>query len=528
MTKRERQIQEIKCKKSDLVQKILRLNDRSYSLENRAPLIKLYDLEETDVLLMMGRQYGKSTFLASDSLVDVAAMRFFDILYVSPRQDQTSEFSNSKVLPFIKFSPVFKELCMRTSGLIQNVNKKTFDTGSSMILKYAYHTADAIRGISADKITIDEIQDIIMGNVPIIEECLAGSNYQWRTYAGTPKTVNNTLAQLWARSTQNEWVMKCPHCNLWNILMVENIGPDHLICKKCKKRLPQDAQGEWVARRQLGSEGIYLAGFRVPQLISPTVKWKRIIEKLKTYPTAKFMNEVMALPYDNSANPITEGDLKAICDPDKKNSLQRDQSNEALHLFMGIDWGHGDVSLSAKRGSGATGYTVITLGFYDYSGKFRLLGVKKFSGMESDPVHQVQQVIQMANRLKVTAIGVDFGGGFLHNAQLKQSLGTQRIIEWQANDSLRVSARWIPEASRMLFNRTECMTDRFVEIKNKKVAFFNWNEFEDFSSDFLTICVDYRSNGRDMYYDHVLPDDAFHSYMMCKMTADHLLYSQGS
>jgi len=43
----------------------------------------------------------------------------------------------------------------------------------------------------------------------------------------------------------------------------------------------------------------------------------------------------------------------------------------------------------------------------------------------------------------------------------------------------------------------------------------------------LTICVNYRDNGRDMYYDHVLPDDGFHSFMMCKMTADHILHSNG-
>lgn len=484
----------------------------------------LYNLEETDTLLMMGRQYGKSTFLASDSLVDVTAMPFFDILYVSPRQDQTSEFSNSKLLPFIKFSPTFRQLCMDAS-VIQNVNKRTFTTGSGITLRYAFHTADAIRGISADKVTIDEIQDIIMGNVPIIEECLSGSPYQWRTYAGTPKTLNNTLAQLWYRSTQNEWVLKCPHCNLWNILMMENIGKHGLICKKCKKDLPKDAKGQWVAKKKMG-DGIYMAGFRVPQLISPTVKWHRIIEKLNTYPTAKFMNEVMALPCDNSANPVTESELKDICNPEYKLTLGRPAGTEALHLFLGVDWGHGDISLKAQRGGGGTGYTVLTLGFHDWNGKFRVLGMKKFSGTESDPSYQVKYISQLVNKLSITAVGVDWGGGFMHNAQLKQFLGVQRVIEWQANDSLRVTARWIPEAGRMLFNRTECMTDRFVEIKNKQVTLFNWKEFKEFSSDFLTICVNYRVNGRDMYYDHVLPDDAFHSYMICKMTADHIIKSQ--
>jgi len=511
------------CKKSNLVQHLLRLNNEPYSLDTRKPMVSLYDIEESDTLLMMGRQYGKSTFLASDSLVDVATIPFFNILYVSPRQDQTSEFSNSKLLPFIQFSPTFKELCMN-GEVISNVNKRTFTTGASITLRYAFHTADAIRGISADKVTIDEIQDIIMGNVPIIEECLSGSKYQWRTYAGTPKTLNNTLAQLWYRSTQNEWVLKCPHCNLWNILMNENIGPKGIICKRCKKDIPKDAQGEWVAKKPLGN-GIYMAGFRVPQIISPTVKWNRIIEKLNTYPAAKFANEVMALPCDNSANPITEVELQEVCRPGVKMSFVRTQELQDMHLFLGVDWGHGDISLKSLRGGSATGYTVMTLGYYDWADRFHLLGMKKFTGNESDPTYQVNYIAQVINRLGITATGVDWGGGFMHNAQLKQAVGPGRIIEWQANDALRVTARWIPEAGRMLFNRTECMTDRFVEIKNKKVDFFCWSDFKEFSSDFLTICVNFRDNGRDMYYDHVLPDDAFHSYMMCKMTADHILHS---
>lgn len=513
----------IECRKSDLVQTLLCLNNVPYSLEKRQPLKTLYDLRENSILLMMGRQYGKSTFIASDSLMDAFVNPFFNTLYVSPRKDQTSEFSNSKLLPFIKFSPKFRQM-MVDSKVMQNVNKKSFLNGSAITLRYAYLTADAIRGISADKVTIDEIQDIIMDNVPIIEECLSGSEYQWRAYAGTPKTLNNTLAQLWERSTQNEWILKCPHCNAWNILGIENIGPKGMICKKCGKDLPRDAQGQWLARKKLNEQNrVYMAGFRVPQIISPTAKWPKIIEKMNTMPHAKFMNEVMALPYDNSANPLVEADLRKICE-DRPMRLCRDENCYDTHLIMGVDWGHGDISMTAKLGGLPTGYTVLTLGYYDWSGKFRIQGMKKFTGNESDPLYQVNYIANLAKSLNVLAVGVDWGAGFMHNAQLKQTLNPDMVIEWQANDSLRVPAKWVSEASRMIFNRTDCMTNRFVEIKNGEISFFNWREFQDFSPDFLTICVDLRSNGT-MYYNHVLPDDSFHSFMICKMTADHLLKS---
>lgn len=510
------------CKKSDLVQALLRLDNAPYSLVGREPLVDIYNLEEHKRLLMMGRQYAKSTTIASDALMDSATRKFFRTLYVSPRQDQTSEFSNSKLAPFIKYSPIFKGLFI-DKDCMDNVGKRSFKNGSEITLRYAFHTADGIRGISADHVCIDEIQDIIMSNVPIIEECLSGSKFQWRTYAGTPKTLNNTLGQKWFQSTQNEWVLKCPHCNCWNIITIESIGPVGLLCKKCKKDLPRDSQGQWIAKRELGN-GIYLVGFRVPQVLSPVTPWERIIEKMQTYSTAKFMNEVMALPYDNSANPITESEIRAVC-TSAENKFARRADNEGSHLFLALDWGHGDVSIKSQRGEKPTGYTVMSLGRYDWDGTFELLAMKRFSGMESDPQYQVEEAVRIAKKLNVTAVGVDFGGGFMHNAILRDRLGTDRIIEWQANDTLKVSAKWIPEANRMLFNRTECMTDRFVEIKNKRVKFFKFDAFKEYMSDFLTICVDYRGDGRSMFYNHVLPDDAFHSYMMCKMTADYILRS---
>jgi hypothetical protein len=446
---------------------------------------------------------------------------FFKTLYISPREQQTSEFSNSKLQPFIQYSTAFKQLMM-DSTCIMRVNKKIFKNGSGITLGYAFHTADAIRGISADHVLIDEIQDIIMGNVPVIEECLSGSKKQWRTYAGTPKTVNNTLSQKWEQSTQNEWVIKCTACNKWNILGLANIGPLGLICKKCGKAMPATNPGQWVAKKQFGP-GVFLAGFRVPQVVSPVVQWDRITEKLANYPTAKFMNEVLAMPYDNSANPLTETDLKNICIPSRENSFEMKSDMGGSNLFLGVDWGHGDISVRARQGGSATGFTVMTLGRYDWDNKFQLLGMKKFTGIESDPEFQVREVARVAKALNVAAVGVDFGGGFMHNAQLRRLLGSDKLIEWQASDNLRVSARWIPEASRMQYNRTECMTDRFVEIKNQQVKFFRWEDFRELSPDFLTICVDYRGDGSRLFYNHILPDDGFHSYLYCKQTADYIL-----
>jgi hypothetical protein len=514
--------QAIDCYKSDLVQSMLWLNGEPFSLAEREPLNLVYNTEDTDTVLMMGRQYAKSTTIASLMIVNCAVYPYFRALYVAPRREQTSEFSNKKLAPFIQYSKDFKSMYV-DSSCNTSVWDKTFTNGSSSTLKYAFLTADAVRGISADQLFLDEVQDIILGNIPIIEECLSGSKRKWRVYAGTPKTFNNTLAQKWAVSTQNEWVLQCPHCNVWNTLTLESIGPKGILCKKCRKDIPITSKGQWVAAKSRNDPGVYFTGFRVPQIIAPTMKWSKIIEKMNTYPLAKFMNEVMALPYDNSANPITETELKAVCGS-RPNCVTRTTTTDASVIVLGVDWGHGELSSTAKKGDAATGYTVVTVGRYDYNNKFEVLGMKKYIGAESDPEHQVKDIIRMAYDLKATAIGADYGGGFMHNAILRRELG-ERLLEWQATDNLRGGMKFVPEAGRMVFNRTECMTERFVELKHGNVSLFQWEDFRHFSPDFLTIFIDYRTDGRSMFYGHVLPDDCFHSYMLCKMTADHVMSS---
>lgn len=510
----------VKCTNTQLAGALLCIDGEKFNLKGREPLRAIFNSDSTDLLFMMGRQYGKSTTLATSILLDSVSKRMFNTLFVAPRGDQVSEFSSAKLSQIIKFSPRFKNKYIDRE-CIQNVSKKTFVNGSSIMLRSCFLSADGIRGITADRIIIDEIQDIILGNIPIIEECYSNSKYQWRSYAGTPKTLNNTLAQKWNQSTQNEWMIKCSHCGIWNIIEIENIGKEGLICKKCTKDLDhKTCTAEWVAKYKLGDPNIYLTGFRVPQVLSPNVKWGKILEKFNTYPLSKFQNEVMARPCDNAATPISETELRATCDNSRKNLIKSQLPPTGQKIFMGVDWGHGDMSLSAKKGS-ATGYTVVTIGAYTYNGLFQILGMYRFAGVESDPEFQVNWVYKRALELDVPVVAVDHGAGFLHNSILKRKLGYNRVLEWQASGNLRGNTKYMPEVNRMIFNRTECMTDRFVELKNKKISLFNWGEFAEFSSDFTTIFIDYRSDGTSMFYGHVTPDDAFHSLMLCKMTADY-------
>jgi hypothetical protein len=300
-------------RRSDLVSEIFTLKGKPFSFDKREMFRLIYDKPQKNSVYMMGRQMGKSTTHANEILLESLLIPWFNTLFVTPREQQTRTFSTDKLLPVIKYSPVFKKL-MLDGDSISNVFDKSFANNSKIFLRYAFLSADAVRGISAHKLLLDEVQDIIWDNVGVIDEVLSGAEPELRrrSYAGTPKTLNNTLNRLYMKSTKHEFIIRCPGCNNWNILGIDNVGKHGVICKKCSSLLGPPFEGEWIATNS-DPDSQRLFGARLPQLLSPNVDWDDMLDKLKSYPTYQFYNEVLALPYDMGSNPLSEVDLRNAC-----------------------------------------------------------------------------------------------------------------------------------------------------------------------------------------------------------------------
>ena len=140
--------------------------------------------------------------------------------------------------------------------------------------------------------------------LPIIHETISASkSYGLIAYAGTPKSLDNTIEKLWLDSSMSEWVIKCPHagCGKWNIPALEHdlvkmIGPAHdgisekcpgVVCAVCQKPMnprpySQGGTGRWVHRHP--EKRWSFAGYHVPQIIMPMhyadqEKWQKLIDK---------------------------------------------------------------------------------------------------------------------------------------------------------------------------------------------------------------------------------------------------------
>jgi len=493
-----------------------------FSFAERPYLRQVYDTSHHRVLMKCARQTEKSTGLGNLSVAYSSLNVAFKVLFVTATAQQATVFSVDRIREVIEISPVING--MTTAKLAQNVFFKQFRNRSQIRIRYAFLSADRVRGISADLILIDEVQDIMTQNIPVIEQCASHSFWKLYRYSGTPKSLDNTIEKYWADfSTQNEWLVPCdcrkPHRH-WNSLGEANIGKKGPICSRCGKAIyPLGPESRWVAKQPMtvdNRDRVTFEGFRIPQLMVPWIinnekAWNdNVLFALNRYERAQFYNEVLGLSYDSGTRPLTQAQLQACCIDDidmteaRENALRCDGG-----VFVGIDWG------TAENES----YTVLVLGGY-IKGVFTIFFAHRFTGREVEPPVQLEMIAKMLVEVNFSVAGTDYGVGYDRNDWLARQFGIDRIKKMQHVGRQKVKVKWEPGLSRFTLNRTEVLSDLFNAIKRGKnvIRFPNWNQFMDpHGSDFLNIFMEYSEQLRMVQYK-ISPgksDDTAHAVLYC-------------
>lgn len=491
---------------------------------DRRYLRRPYDTGYNRVLLKCGRQVEKSTLLGNRTLSLSCLSTGFKSLYVSPTHTQTNQFSRDRLADPISLSPILSS--WTTTKMSDNVHLKQFINHSQIRLRYAYHNADRTRGVSSDLVCIDELQDILLNNIPVIEETASHSPWRFFVYSGTPKSMDNPIEHYWVYySTQNEWVVPCEHHGLpkspgtwhWNILGEGNIGAHGLICDKCGKRIdPQHPMAQWAALNPAPDLPEPFEGFRIPQLMVPWIGWNDILQKQKFYPRVRFFNEVLGMSYDSGTRPITRTQLRELCDdrlsmhPDSLSAMRKSFGGSG-RIYMGIDW----------QGGSSSSFTVVSLGaYFPGDARFSIFYIHRFEGRESEPDIQLDLIKRLIRTWNVEHVATDFGGGLHPNAELIKTFGPVRITKWQYSQP-RELWRWEPGMHRYLVNRTAVMSAFFNAMKEQRrqmIRFPSWREFkEPYATDFTNIFAEYNESTRQDDYKIAAEttDDSYHSALLC-------------
>ena len=530
----------IKSRKSTFVSKLLYLNGAPFSFEGRNYLMPIYDGVDKNILLKTGRQVEKTTFLGNNLVVDSAVVPYNKSLYVSPSHTQTRQFSNEKLRPAIEQSPLIKKFLQNHTVSCQ-VMEKGFTNGAYIFLRSAFRSADRTRGISARNLFLDEVQDFIGSEIPVIMECTSHFEDSRILMAGTPKSFDNPIEDYWQGSTQCEWLVPCNNCNprYWNFLDEKNIAPTDLyltnklppgpVCKRCMHPI-DPTTGQWMTM----SPGKRIKGYRISQLqvcwITKTYdQWLKLLWKRDNYPFGQFYNEVLGLSFDNASKPISRDELIECCDNSHQMLAEFPNAEQAAWgrgrtLIGGVDWGEGNDG-SDKSPTGKirhASYTVFTVGTYIDQKRFKVMYVKKYTGQQTDPDFVVRDIARFCGAYDVKLVGVDWGHGWGVNNQLVRMLGPSRVIQFQYMPKMKHKMKWDPVGFRYQLQRNLIISELFLMLKEKRVVFPAWKVIEPFARDILAVFVEYVEYRREMKYDHKTsePDDFLHSLNYCVLSAN--------
>lgn len=329
---------------------------RNFSFKERPHLKRIYDTSSRRVLLMCARQVEKSTLLGNITLSYSCIIPGYRTLYVSPSATQTKTFSADRIKEPLETSTVLRQFT--TKMLSQNILEKQFVNRSKITLRYAFLNADRCRGIPAWGLCVDELQDLLNDNIPVIEACQNHAPKRWRRniYSGTPKSLDNTIETYWSSmSTMNEWVVPCDGCKLWNILGEKNIGKKGIICEKCGKALhAQHPRAQWAAQRPFDEVKVPFEGYRISQLMVPWVDWNEILISYEKNSRDTFYNETLGISYDSGMRPLTRAQVQACCnDSITMTDIKKyKQLSHSQPIFAGIDWGCHDEETRVLTESG--------------------------------------------------------------------------------------------------------------------------------------------------------------------------------
>lgn len=412
---------------------LFRIEGKPFTLRGREPFELLFRTRMPRKFIgKTGRQLGKSRGLIAQGLTQSAVRPNFRTLFICPLFESVRRLSQLVCKPLIDNSPFRSFFTNR--GVSSNVLERSLPNESALFFGYAFLSADRLRGLTAEKTVIDEVQDFDMSHLPVITEIMSATDWRIQQFFGTPKTLDNTIQQLWEQSSMGEWVIKCHHggCGHFNIPSIDHdldamIGPlrddismenPGLTCAKCSTKKaprplrPVDPKFSSLVHRNEAVAHDFM-GVHIPQPILPIHcgkkdKWEELLIKKSGrggYTTAKFWNEVCGESYDSASKLMTITDIIRACDPGRKNDVptarQLVEAGLYRSVIAGVDWGGGGEDETSKTAIAACGLR--------YDNRIDVIWGGKFD-LAYDRFFEAQTLLRIVRGIGLQGIAHDYNG----------------------------------------------------------------------------------------------------------------------
>jgi phage terminase large subunit GpA len=477
----------------------VRLKGEPFSLEKRPYLQAVYESTSRRIVLRASRQVEKTTFIVNSILYYATTIPCCNILVVCPRTTQARVLSKARLQVVIRNSPMLERCLLGRKPRRLAVTDLYFENGSTVFFRSAFLSSDAVRGIDADFLFIDEYQDIAAGDLPILMENLSHSKHGGVILTGMPKLIDNHLEEAFRRSTAQEFMVPCLGCSEGVLLDEHCLGSEGPECPRCQ--IPIDPRlGHWVARQPRSKWG---DGFWINHLMVPWIDYAELLQRQRNYDQARFRNECMGLPTSLGDHLVTREQLEACCtDCSMAAWGHRARLNYPSQLVGGIDWG-----------GGVTSHTVVTAGYLDAQYRFCVVSMERFLASE-EPNKVLEDVAAFCQRLQLRQLAADgAGNGNVYNRMLYERLRRQSEIYAIFYSPGGGAPRQDGCLLTWPIMRSKSLGTVFSRIKMQTLLFPKLEDMAEFLDDFACELAEYNDHDRTIQYTHPEnhTDDALHA-----------------
>ncbi len=295
----------------------VRLEGRPFSFAGHEYLRAIYDDTAQHVVLSKAAQIGGTTWALLRS-IHACAMGL-NVGYYFPTRTDVIEFSKSRVGPLILENPFLKKLVRDTdtAGLKR--------IGDAHLYLRGMKSPVGMKSIPVDMLVFDELDEAPPESKTLARERLGHSDYKRILELSNPSLPDYGIDEVYQRSDQRHWTVKCPGCGAWtaldkafpaklgqdvSVILPRRHGQGHFrACPECEAELDM-AEGEWVP----DFPGKPIHGYRISQLFSPKIDPGEILEeyRLTRFPD-RFYNLKIGIPWADLERRLDAASVLALC-----------------------------------------------------------------------------------------------------------------------------------------------------------------------------------------------------------------------
>jgi len=478
------------------------------------------------VIILKGRQVGATLLAQIMSLFFSASGHFKNLtgLHAFPIVTQAQRFSNQKFDPLVNDSrPVFKKRftpgSMDTGDLkpagVWNASTKQFRDNNSLLIEGISADGGRVRGMSANYILFDEVQDILAPARQNVRQSLKMASTKEKVFGpigqgvevnfGTPHEAGSPFDKLWQMSDQRFFNLRCQNkrckelfplyvygSSSWKDVWIKEFTVQCVHCGFLQDKRKCTGDGEWIPTNvnldcncggtlsekksvyTCGSCGAtddttHYRGYHWNQLFIPFFSKEFILKQEKELDPLVFSTEVLGEFYSGMSSPLSYEQLYAACAKDHADIKMPDflLPSTGREISLGVDWG-GKVDDSTPGGS----WTVATVMSRDLTGTEKIPYRVEHCELipEQKQSLQIEIIEEIMKNYGIGSVVADIGFGHQQLIELQMRYG-DRVKACYSSGNIKKPLDYNSKNFMITINK-DIIIEEMVELfRNGRVLF---------------------------------------------------------